>query len=187
MVDVHLADGTTITATDRHPFWDATTGKFTYAMDLRPGNRVRELDGAPLAVARTRIYDADVTAYNLTVDGIHTYYAGTTPVLVHNSCGPTDNLYRFGSGPQSAARLSAEADNAVANGFPYGVSTSSRLPGRIAESGEFGSSTRAAIEEAGLGVEKTGNNPFHYTVTFPRPVDSELADIFNRVFYGGVS
>lgn len=31
---------------------------------------------------------ADLTVYNLTIDGIHTYYAGTTPTLVHNSCGP---------------------------------------------------------------------------------------------------
>jgi RHS repeat-associated protein len=87
MVDVHLADGSTITATDRHPFWDATTGEFTYAIDLRPGDKVREIDGTLLAVSATRVYDEDVTAYNLTVDGIHTYYAGTTPVLVHNSCG----------------------------------------------------------------------------------------------------
>jgi hypothetical protein len=86
MVDVHLADGTTITATDRHPFWDATAGEFTYAIDLRPGDKVREIDGTLLTIAGTRVYDADVTAYNLTVDGIHTYYAGTTPVLVHNSC-----------------------------------------------------------------------------------------------------
>jgi hypothetical protein len=92
MVDVHLADGTTITATDRHPFWDATTGKFTYALDLRPGDMVRRIDGTLLAVAGIRVYDRDVTAYNLTVDGIHTYYAGTTPVLVHNSCYNPANL-----------------------------------------------------------------------------------------------
>ncbi|TNC21148.1 hypothetical protein FG385_28800 [Amycolatopsis alkalitolerans] len=30
-----------------------------------------------------------LTAYNLQIDGIHTYYAGTTPILVHNSCGYT--------------------------------------------------------------------------------------------------
>ena len=28
----------------------------------------------------------DATVYNLTVEGVHTYYAGTNPVLVHN-CG----------------------------------------------------------------------------------------------------
>ncbi len=187
MVDVRLADGSTITATDRHPFWNATTGAFTYAVDLRSGEKVREIGGTLLTIAGTRAYDADVTAYNLTVEGIHTYYVGTTPVLVHNSCGPDDTLYRFGAGPQSAERLAAEAENAVAKGFPYGVSTSSQLPARIAKSGEFGSSTRSAIEQAGLGVEKTGNSPFHYTVTFPRSVDPELAELFNRVFYGGTS
>jgi RHS repeat-associated protein len=87
MVDVGLADGSTISATDHHPFWDATTGEFTYAIDLRPGHQVRQVDGTLLAVAAIRVYDQDLTAYNLTVDGIHTYYAGTTPVLVHNSCG----------------------------------------------------------------------------------------------------
>lgn len=37
-------------------------------------------------------YNAANRTYNLTVDGVHTYYvlAGNTPVLVHNSgCGPT--------------------------------------------------------------------------------------------------
>jgi hypothetical protein len=27
-----------------------------------------------------------LTAYNLQISGIHTYYVGVTPVLVHNSC-----------------------------------------------------------------------------------------------------
>lgn len=94
-------------------------------------------------------------------------------------------LYRFGAGPQSAERLSAEAQNAAANDFPYGVSTSSRLPSRIAESGEYGSARVSAIKEAGLGVEKTGNSPFHYTVTFPQEVDQGVADTFNRLFYEG--
>ena len=98
MVDVQLADGSMITATDRHPFWEATTGEFTYAMDLRRGNLLREIDGRLLAVSATRIYDADVTAFNLTVDEIHTYYAGTTPVLVPNSCGVS--LFRFGTEPE---------------------------------------------------------------------------------------
>jgi hypothetical protein len=87
MVDVELSDGTTITATDRHPFWNATSREFTYAIDLRPGDRVRKIDGTLLAVSATRVYEERVTAYNLSVGGIHTYYAGVTPVLVHNSCG----------------------------------------------------------------------------------------------------
>lgn len=88
MVDIGLGDGSQITATDHHPFWDATTATFVYAADLHIGDKVRGSDGAALAVTSARSYDADLTAYNLTVDDIHTYYAGTTPVLVHNSCTP---------------------------------------------------------------------------------------------------
>jgi len=90
MVDLTFADGTTITATDHHPFWDVTTGEFTYAIDLKAGDQVLEADGELLTISKTRSYTADLTAYNLTVDGIHTYYAGATPVLVHNSCAAGD-------------------------------------------------------------------------------------------------
>ncbi len=87
MVDIRLADGTKITATDRHPFWDGSTRRFAYAIDLRAGERVSTAGGKALPILAIRIYSADVTAYNLTVEGIHTYYVGVTPVLVHNSCG----------------------------------------------------------------------------------------------------
>ena len=32
------------------------------------------------------VFSADLRGYSLMIDGIHTYYAGATPVLVHNSC-----------------------------------------------------------------------------------------------------
>ena len=87
MVDVGLGDGSRVTATDHHPFWDVTADRFVDAVDLHVGDKVRGSDGALLAVTATRSYDAVLTAYNLAVDDIHTYYAGTTPVLVHNMCG----------------------------------------------------------------------------------------------------
>ena len=34
--------------------------------------------------------------YNLAVDDIHTYYAGDTPVLVHNSCGGESAAAAYG-------------------------------------------------------------------------------------------
>ncbi|WP_370353772.1 RHS repeat-associated core domain-containing protein [Catenulispora sp. EB89] len=87
MVDVTLAGGATIQATDQHPFWDQTTHKFTYAIDLRLGDLLRTPDGQYVRVQATRTYEENLTAYNLTVDGVHTYYvvAGDAPVLVHNS------------------------------------------------------------------------------------------------------
>ncbi|MBI3687533.1 MAG: discoidin domain-containing protein, partial [Actinobacteria bacterium] len=92
MVDVAFGDGSTLTATDHHPFWDAGTGVFTDAVNLHPGDRVREPSGRLLFVRMIHAHVEDVTAYNLTVEGIHTFYAGTTPVLVHNeTCGrPVD-------------------------------------------------------------------------------------------------
>lgn len=45
------------------------------------------LDGSTLEIDSVRVYGEDLTAYNLEIAGIHTYYAGATPVLVHNSCG----------------------------------------------------------------------------------------------------
>jgi RHS repeat-associated protein len=86
MVDIHLADGTSVRATDQHPIWDATTGKFTHAIDLRPGDALRKSDGTLVTVVSTTVHNEVVTAYNLAVDGIHTYFAGTAAVLVHNTC-----------------------------------------------------------------------------------------------------
>lgn len=74
MVNVTLADGSMITATDHHPLWDATTSTFTYADRLHVGDDLVEADGAIIRIAGLRIYQEDVTAYNLTVDGVHTYY-----------------------------------------------------------------------------------------------------------------
>jgi hypothetical protein len=94
MVDVTLADGSVIHSTDQHPFWDATTGSFNDAIDLKPGDRLRTPDGVLVPVSATRVYEENLTAYNLTIDSVHTYYvvAGDTSVLVHNAdetaCGP---------------------------------------------------------------------------------------------------
>src|SRR3989442_709043 len=63
------------------------TARFTYGTDLKAGDQVSTAAGRTVRIAGLRVYAADVTAYNLTVEGIHTYYAGATAVLVHNSCG----------------------------------------------------------------------------------------------------
>ncbi|MEI8411513.1 MULTISPECIES: Hint domain-containing protein [unclassified Kribbella] len=87
MVAVRLANGTTIDATDRHPFWVANRGAWIDAIDLTAGDILVSADGRRIAVASVGISEQDLTAYNLTVDDLHTYYvlAGQTPVLVHNN------------------------------------------------------------------------------------------------------
>ncbi len=88
MVLIALADGSMLDSTDGHPIWDATTGRFTDAGKLRIGDQVETSNGRLLTISRLTTYGADLTAYNLQIEQIHTYYAGSTPVLVHNSCEP---------------------------------------------------------------------------------------------------
>jgi hypothetical protein len=106
MVAITLLGGAVLHATDHHSFWDATTRQFTNADALKPGDRLLDAGGQPIKIANTRTYRANLTAYNLTISGIHTYYvlAGRIPVLVHNVCLPGDGkpvpdgytrVYRF--------------------------------------------------------------------------------------------
>ena len=77
----------TITGTAHHPYWDATTRAWTDADQLHAGDRLQTTDGNTVTVLSLRDYVTTAVTYNLTVDGLHTYYvlAGDTPVLVHNS------------------------------------------------------------------------------------------------------
>ncbi|MFJ3794248.1 polymorphic toxin-type HINT domain-containing protein [Kitasatospora sp. NPDC090091] len=76
----------TITATDHHPFWVQSTRAWTDAAAVKLGDTLRTDTGATVQVASIRHWTGLEPAYNLTVDGLHTYYvlAGDTPLLVHN-------------------------------------------------------------------------------------------------------
>ncbi|WP_148616435.1 polymorphic toxin-type HINT domain-containing protein [Nocardioides rubriscoriae] len=89
MVQISLTDGSVLDSTGGHPIWDDTTSQFTVASKLRVGDKIMTAGGRLIAIARLRRYVSDLTAYNLQITHIHTYYAGNTPVLVHNSCGYT--------------------------------------------------------------------------------------------------
>ncbi|MFF1870139.1 polymorphic toxin-type HINT domain-containing protein [Kitasatospora herbaricolor] len=81
-------DGTqsVVTATDHHPIWVESTRTWTDAADIHIGDTLRTDTGATAQVASVRHWTGLEPAYNLTVDGLHTYYvlAGDTPLLVHN-------------------------------------------------------------------------------------------------------
>jgi NAD(P)-dependent dehydrogenase (short-subunit alcohol dehydrogenase family) len=82
--------GQVLTATDRHPFWVESQGAWRDAAELRPGDVLREPDGERAAVESVRVLEPEPErVHNLTVAGLHTYYAGKAPVLVHNAgCVP---------------------------------------------------------------------------------------------------
>lgn len=87
MVAVRLVDGTTIDATDRHPFWVKSRSEWVDAIDLRAGDVLVAADGDRVVIAGVAVSDLDVIAYNLTVADLHTYHVSSVDVLVHNT-GP---------------------------------------------------------------------------------------------------
>jgi RHS repeat-associated protein len=109
MVLLTLANGSVLDSTSGHPIWDATAGSFTDANHLRVGDNVEAETGTLLTITALTEYTASLTAYNLQVEQIHTYYAGATPVLVHNSCGPNYH-------PRVRAR---GLEDPTAHNFPY--------------------------------------------------------------------
>jgi RHS repeat-associated protein len=81
-----LASVGKLTTTDHHPFYDITQAAFVDAAHLKPGDHLQEPGGHVAEILDVHRYTANATTYDLTINGLHTYYvqAGTTPVLVHN-------------------------------------------------------------------------------------------------------
>ncbi|MFV2011251.1 MULTISPECIES: LamG-like jellyroll fold domain-containing protein [unclassified Micromonospora] len=121
VTDTVTGESTVVETTAHHPFWNATTGRWTDAEDLRPGDRLRSPDGETTQqVAAVRVWTGLKWMNDLTVDGDHTYYvvAADRPVLVHNCDGYTD-LYH-GTSRQAA-------DNIRNNGVDPSFSSRSRM------------------------------------------------------------
>ena len=77
------AGGQQLIATDEHPLYTAERG-WVAAADLRRGEHLLDADGNRIAVDAVLDLQRVTWVYNLTVEGLHTYYAGADPVLVHN-------------------------------------------------------------------------------------------------------
>lgn len=166
MVAVRFADGSTIDATDRHPFWVANRSEWIDAIDLAKGDVVTTADGSQLTVEGLTISEADLTAYNLTIDGLHTYFAGDQAVLVHNSgCVNIADL------PAKALRkLTTDEKHAFTHlNDHHGVT-------RI----EFGRQIHAIKSSNGL--------PGDFNLTFGPTGDiwnSQSGDLIGRIVHGG--
>ncbi|MGW4701056.1 polymorphic toxin-type HINT domain-containing protein [Streptomyces sp. NPDC004285] len=91
LVEVRLADGSTMVTTPGHKVHVVGRG-WTLALGLRPDDLVIGADGtvAPVASVRDQDERAALTVYDLTVEGLHTFFVGTRgatsarSVLVHN-------------------------------------------------------------------------------------------------------
>lgn len=109
MVRVGLSDGSHLDATAGHPFWSPKLQQWVQAKDLQPNDRVLTPDKRDLWVTSLVAWTAETTAINLTVAGIHTYYAGTTPVLVHNA-NACARGFSSGKAPHEATVTVTRAD-----------------------------------------------------------------------------
>ncbi|MYS11447.1 Teneurin-1, partial [Streptomyces sp. SID6041] len=89
----------TIETTEHHQFYESTRNAWTQAGDLKVGQKLQNGEGAPTSIVDVKSYTADRTTYDLSIEGLHTYFvfAGDTvlaadpndAVLVHN-CGGSD-------------------------------------------------------------------------------------------------
>jgi RHS repeat-associated protein len=89
VADTKTGTSTVLHTTAHHPFWNASTGEWTDAADLKPGDRLRGPDGeTSQQVTMVKTWTSQARMNDLTIAGDHTYYvlASTEPVLVHN-CG----------------------------------------------------------------------------------------------------
>lgn len=80
----------TVRTTAHHEFYDAGAKEWVHASSLELGDLLQTPGDGRAVVEGGKPYTATMRTYNLTVEGVHTYYvlAGTTPILVHNANGP---------------------------------------------------------------------------------------------------
>ncbi len=110
-----VVDGEVISTTEDHPFWSVTDRKFERADELSPGEQVLGADGRLVTVSGLKLGSARAAfAYNLTVEGIHTYHVGDAEILVHNAC-PITGLRNGDALPTSQALDKAE--HFLGNGY----------------------------------------------------------------------
>lgn len=95
MIRITLTDGSSIDATTGHPFWAIGwdgQGGWTDAGKLRDGDTLLDANGNFVGVTSVLLTSRNLTAYNLSVAGFHTYYVGDGSILVHNCVkGPRKN------------------------------------------------------------------------------------------------
>ena len=125
VVHVAITGGGEVQATREHPFYTQNRG-WVHAKDLRVGDALQDDNGFPVKVADIRIEDRETDTYNLTVEGVHTYYvtAGKETILVHNAVQP----WQFGDYDALKA-ASSPNDDLVIHHYPQGQPASEVIGG----------------------------------------------------------
>jgi hypothetical protein len=99
---IHVTvNGEEIICTPEHPFYSPVKG-WTNAVDLRAGDILVMLNGEYVVIEQVQheLLESPEATYNFEVEDYHTYYVGSTEVLVHNRCsdlGPYSQLKASGA------------------------------------------------------------------------------------------
>ena len=150
IIDLEIG-GHDVATTEDHPFWNQTDSEWQRADALDPrdsvltaGGRVLGVEGLDWESART------TTAYNFTVDDIHTYFVrvGNHEVLVHNS-KTCDNLWQLTREGAESTRRHGRFGTFYETVNRHGESTS-RV--RSAGTSSFGMARSARLVHAGWWV-----------------------------------
>jgi hypothetical protein len=73
-----------IGVTGNHPIWSQDRHDYVAAMDLRLGERLKNLSGDTVWVQQKLPRPGPTPVYNLEVQDEHVYYVGASGVLAHN-------------------------------------------------------------------------------------------------------
>ena len=105
-------EGQKITTTPEHPFYVLKKG-WMVAAELCTGDQLVSLSGKPVIIESIQheILEVPVPVYNFEVEDFHTYFVGSSSVLVHNTC------MRHTPDQQALLQLGKEVtNNALRNG-----------------------------------------------------------------------
>ncbi|MEU4352685.1 HYD1 signature containing ADP-ribosyltransferase family protein [Streptomyces sp. NPDC023838] len=180
----------TIHTNQKHPFWDATTRAWVPAGRVTPGHSLTTDKGQQVALLKVTTVPGSADMYNLTVNDLHTYYvlAGTTPVLVHNTCGP-ETLYHYttedkmkkimDSGELWASKRAAKPQDAKLGDGQYlsDIVPGTKRPGQLARAfygtpwggGNF--SHYIGIDVRGLPLVTAADRPGVFLIPNDAPLD----------------
>ena len=111
-----------IVTTPEHPFYVSNCG-WIGAIDLRAGDKLVLVNGECAVVEEIQheILERPIKVYNFEVEDFHTYYVGSTSVLVHNTCtGSYEITFQsgknyVGKGGPSRMRFSARTHSVLNN------------------------------------------------------------------------
>jgi Pretoxin HINT domain len=142
-VRLEIGSGTVLT-TANHPFWNDTDKRWERADELNVGDDVLTADGRRVRVGYLQSAAGHGAAYNLTVEGLHTYHVlvGHAAVLVHNTC-PLVELAEQSPVGQTARVVNSKMPHAVGQGVERGVFSDA-------------ASVQSALQDLGRSIETNG-------------------------------